>query len=141
MNERTALSASAPSVSPVGNRIRVVLADDNQEVRKAVRWTLLTEPDMMVVGEASDGAQAIAVARELQPDVVLMDMSMGPMSGLDATEVIHRELPRVQVVGYSIHEVPDLIAAMRMAGAVAVVPKAGRASEMVAAIREAAARR
>ncbi len=84
--------------------IRVLIADDHVIVRDGVRLILEAQPDMEVVGEASDGREAVEKARALAPDVVVMDIAMPGMSGLEATAVIKKELPPVQVVVLTMHE-------------------------------------
>src|SRR3954464_11157490 len=78
--------------------IRVVLVDDHAIVRKGVRALLLTEPDIDVVGEAADGTAAVAAARELQPDVMLMDLVMPGMDGIEAIQQIMATQPAIRIV-------------------------------------------
>ena len=86
--------------------IRVLLVDDHTVVRKGLRTFLSYDPDLEVVGEAADGAQALRLARELSPDVVLMDLLMPGMDGIEAAAAIRHELPETEVLrlvaqGYS----------------------------------------
>ena len=78
--------------------IRILLADDHSVVRQGLRMFLSLDSEFDVVGEAADGAQALKMARELQPDVVLMDMLMPVMDGITATGHIRRELPDTEVI-------------------------------------------
>jgi len=120
------------------SRIRVVLADDHHIVRQGLAGLLRTEPDIEIVGEASNGAQAINLARSLQPDIVVMDVSMPVLNGVEATMEIMRDMPDVKVIGLSMHEEGELSSAIRQAGAVAYVTKDGAPETLVAAIRKAA---
>jgi len=78
--------------------IRVLITDDHQVVRRGLRGFLELDPELEVVGEASNGEEAVSMARRLQPDVVLMDLLMPVMDGIEATGEIRRELPEVEVV-------------------------------------------
>lgn len=78
--------------------IRILLVDDHLVVRKGLRTFLSYDPDLEVVGEAADGAQALSLARELLPDVVIMDLLMPGMDGIAATAAIRRELPDTEVL-------------------------------------------
>jgi DNA-binding NarL/FixJ family response regulator len=84
--------------------MRVLLADDHRLFRKGVAATLAEHPEFQIVGEATDGLQAIAMAREFIPDVVLMDISMPGMSGLEATRQIKADFPEVKIVILTIGE-------------------------------------
>lgn len=128
-------------VTPTGTlndgKIRVVLADDHHIIRQGLAGLLRVEPDIEIVGEAANGAQAINLARSLQPDVVVMDVSMPVLNGIEATAEIHRDFPNIQVIGLSMHEEGELSSAIRQAGAVAYVTKGGPPEALVAAIRKA----
>ena len=78
--------------------VRILLADDHSVVRQGLRLFLKYDPDLEVVGEAADGAEALRLARELRPDVVLMDLLMPVMDGIAATATIRRELPETEVL-------------------------------------------
>lgn len=98
----------------MGDRLRVLLADDHAFFRAGVRQELGAYPHIEVVGEVSDGRQAIHLARETEPDVILMDINMPRCDGLEALDVIKRELPRIQVIMLSVHQDDDnLIKALR----------------------------
>ena len=118
-------------------RIRVMLADDHRIVRQGFAALIRSDDEIEVVGEAADGAEAIELARQLLPDVVVMDVSMPKMSGIDATRWITENLPRVRVIGLSMHEDEPVAVAMREAGAVAFVTKDGPSAALMAAIHAA----
>jgi DNA-binding NarL/FixJ family response regulator len=90
---------------------------------------------MKLVGEASDGTSAVNLVREVKPDVVLMDVSMPGMNGIEATRIIHHEFPDVRVIGLSMFQEGEQAAAMREAGAVGYVTKSGSSEAMLSLIR------
>lgn len=119
--------------------VRVVLADDHELVRAGLRALVDGCPGMRVVGEASDGAEAIARARELDPDVLVMDLSMPEVDGATATERIRSECPRVRVIALTAHDDRAHLTRLLQAGAAGYVLKRGAADELVRAIRAVAA--
>jgi PAS domain S-box-containing protein len=118
--------------------IRVLLADDHQLLREGLASLLGDQPDIEVVGEASDGQAAFDLALLIRPDVVLMDVSMPRLNGIEATRRITAVFPEIRVIGLSMHEEADMAEAMRRAGAVEYFPKDGLAEQLVAAIRQTA---
>jgi len=122
-----------------GVPIRVVIADDHGVVRQGLRTYLSLDPDLRIVGEAADGAQALSLARELKPDVVLMDLLMPVMDGIAATSALRRELPDVEVLVLTgVVEDRYITAAIR-AGAIGLVFKDASPGDLCRAIRAAAA--
>ncbi|MFK0223533.1 response regulator [Streptomyces vinaceus] len=121
--------------------IRVLLADDQALLRSAFKVLVDSEPDMEVVGEASDGAQACALARETRPDVVLMDIRMPGTDGLAATRMISAdpELAAVRVVMLTTFEVDEYVVQSLRAGASGFLGKGAEPDELLNAIRVAAA--
>jgi DNA-binding NarL/FixJ family response regulator len=118
--------------------IRVVLADDHSVVRKGVREFLEEEPDIDVIGEASDGLQAVALATELQPDVIVMDIKMPQLSGVDATKRIRSVAPKVRVLALTAYDDDPYIFGLLEAGASGYVLKTAESSELIRAIRAVA---
>jgi PAS domain S-box-containing protein len=92
------------ALGPLSDALRILIADDHPALRKTVRELLQVRPELQVVGEAANGLEAIAQAHALRPDVVLMDLSMPEMDGVEATRRIHAELPFVRIVGFSMHQ-------------------------------------
>jgi DNA-binding NarL/FixJ family response regulator len=115
--------------------IRVVLADDHEVVRAGLKSLVEASPEMCVVGEAADGEQAVARARDLAPDVVVMDVSMPGVDGAQATERITRDVPGVKVIALSAHEDRAHVTRLLQAGAAGYVLKRAAADELVRAIR------
>jgi DNA-binding NarL/FixJ family response regulator len=121
--------------------IRVLLADDHGVVRKGVRDFLEEEPDLDVVGEASDGAQAVDMALALQPDVVVMDIKMPQLSGIEATKRIKASAPQVRVLALSAYDDDPYVWGLLEAGASGYVLKTAESRELISAIRAVAAGR
>ena len=117
-------------------RIRVVLADDHSMVRQGLVRVFLDEADFEIVGEAADGKEALELARELHPDVIVMDLQMPVMSGLEATRAIRKELPEVQVIGLSMDANKEYRRSLRRAGALDLLHKGGSAKDLIQRVRE-----
>ncbi len=126
--------ASPTPVSP-NDRLRILLVDDHQVVREGLTAILSDEPDLEIVGEAVDGLDAVQKARQLAPDVILMDFTMPRMDGVEATRVIRREQPRIRLIGLSMYEEPDRAQAMIAAGADAYASKSGEIDTLLKLIR------
>lgn len=118
-------------------KIRVLLADDHEVVRQGLAIVLAREEDIEIVGEASDGQSAVDLARRLRPNVVTMDINMPVMSGIEATRVLHGELPAIRVIGLSMFGEAEEGRALLAAGAVDFLSKAGASTRLLAAIRSA----
>jgi PAS domain S-box-containing protein len=121
-------------------RIRVLLADDHALLREGLASLLHEEPDIELVGEAADGRAAVELALRVKPDVILMDVTMPRMDGIEATRRITAALPEVRVIGLSMHEQEDMAAAMYEAGASAYLSKGGPSESLLATIRGVSAR-
>jgi len=115
--------------------IRVLLADDHALFRDGISRILSQEPDMRVVGYAKDGREAIELARKLSPDIILMDIGMPKVDGIEATRTISRESAGIRIIGLSMYEDKDRSRAMLSAGAVGYKSKGCAPAELIAAIR------
>ena len=110
-------------LAPPQSRIRVLIVDDNELMREGLRKVLGDQQDLRVIGEASNGEVAVSLARRLKPDVVLMDVNMPGMDGIEATRQIRHRVPGAAVIGFSIHEDKHIADAIKKAGACAYVTK------------------
>ena len=121
------------------NKIRVMLVDDHDVVRTGFKSLLETFPEIEVVAEAADGQQALSRAAETDPDVILMDISMPVMDGLEATRQIRQQLPHCKVVALTVHEDKQFLVEILSAGANGYITKRAPAEEVITAIRSVAA--
>ncbi len=118
--------------------IRLLLVDDQPTVRRGLLMRLHLEPDIQIVGEASTGREALRLAQSLAPDVVLMDVEMPEMDGIEATAALRLAVSQSAVVILSIHDDAQTRGRAQAAGAVAFVEKRGATDSLLAAIRQAA---
>lgn len=116
-------------------KIRVLLVDDHAILRDGIRALLTLYDDIEVVGEAADGRAAIDMVRQLSPDVVLMDIAMPVLDGLEATRRILKENPGVKILVLTQHDNKEYVLSSIKAGATGCLPKKAVASELVSAIR------
>ena len=119
--------------------IRLLLVDDHAVVRLGMRMLFESEPDMEIVAEAENARDALAAVTEHQPDVVLMDIGLPDISGIEATRRIKTQSPDTAVVALTIHEDQEYFFKMLEAGASGYVPKRAAPEELITAIRAAAA--
>ena len=117
-------------------KIRVLLTDDHMLFRQAIRTLLTSEPDMEVVGEAANASDAVALARQLRPDVVLMDIGMTGMSSFEATRQIRKQSAETRVIFLSMYDDEDYLAECVEIGANGYVVKDSPAEQLLAGIRE-----
>ena len=117
------------------SKIRLLLIDDHQVVRQGLRMMLEGEPDLEIVGEADTASQGLIETTRLKPDVVLMDIGLPDMSGIEATKEVKRLAPEVAVVALTIHEDEEYFFKMLEAGASGYVPKRAAPDELLTAIR------
>ena len=116
-------------------KIRVLIADDHLIVREGLRALLEAQPDIEVVGEARDGDEAVSKTNEIQPDIVLMDITMPHMNGLEATRIIKEHNPNVKILVLTMHESDEYFFKMLDAGASGYFVKGGSSGELISAIR------
>lgn len=115
--------------------IRVLLADDHTILRAGLRMMLSVQPDIEIVGEASDGRQAITEAQRLQPDVILMDITMPEVNGIEATFQVKKLLPETRVLVLTMHENEEYLFQTLRAGASGYILKEAADTELITAIR------
>ncbi|MFW6146361.1 MAG: response regulator [Planctomycetota bacterium] len=132
---KDAATPAPPEPSQRRPALRIVLADDHRIMRSGLRSLLEDEEDLEVVAEADDGVAAVALAGRLEPDVVLMDVSMPEMDGVEATRQIKQDHPAIRVIGLSMFEDEPSARKMREAGAERYLTKTGPTKDLLAAIR------
>jgi len=136
-SEATARFDETEAQPALGASIRVLIADDHRIVREGLALLLNQAPDIDVVGQAENGWQAVELTRDLRPDVVLMDVTMPVLNGVEATKIIAAERPRCRVLALSMHDQVEMVQAMRDAGAAAYLVKDGPPDALIDAIRGA----
>ena len=115
--------------------IKLLLADDHAVVRSGLRMLLEAQPDMEIVGEAESGREALQLVRQLRPDVVLMDVQMPDMNGIEATEAIKARHPETVILALTMYEEDQYFFEMLKAGASGYIPKRAAPDDLVSAIR------
>jgi len=118
-------------------KIKVLVVDDHAVVREGVKMVLETDPELRVVGEAASGEEAIDLVRQLEPDVVVMDIGMPGLSGFEATRRIRESRPDVNVLALTVHDSEAYVFQMLQAGAVGYVLKRAEAPEVIRAVKAA----
>jgi DNA-binding NarL/FixJ family response regulator len=119
------------------SRVRIVIADDHKLMRDGLRGFFEKEPGFQIVGEAANGLEAVHVSNEAKPDVVIMDINMPVMDGIEVTRQIKRALPDVKVIGFAAHAENAVASRVFDAGASSFVLKGSSSEELVEAIRTA----
>ncbi len=117
------------------SKIKVMLVDDHEIVRAGLRMLLQAQPDIEIVGEVDQGGAALAKAKELQPDIVLMDITLPDMDGIQVTRLLKHELPNISIIALTMHESDEYFFKMLQAGASGYVPKKAAPTDLVSAIR------
>ena len=119
-------------------KIKVMVVDDHVVVRTGLKAMLNNQPNLEVISEAENGAEAVEKARETQPDVIIMDITMPVMNGIEATKRLKKEKSESNVVALTVHEDKNYLIQMMKAGASGYISKQARSGELVAAIETAA---
>ena len=132
---RANTATEAPARLNGDEKIRVLLADDHTILRAGLRMMLNAQPDIEVIGEASDGRKAIGEAQRLTPDVILMDITMPECNGIEATRQVKRLLPEVRVLVLTMHENEEYLFQMLRAGASGYMLKEAADTDLISAIR------
>jgi len=117
------------------NKLRIVLADDHTILREGLRSLLTADPDFEVVGEAQDGREAVRCVEKLEPDLLLMDLSMPRMSGMDAIREIKKRYPETRIIALTVHKTEEYLLTTLQAGADGYVLKDATHEELVMAIK------
>ena len=118
-------------------KLRVMLVDDHMLVRECLRILLDDHHDVEIVGEAADGEEAVSLAMQCQPDIVIMDLNMPKLNGAEATARIKQQLPEVIVIGLSIQQGASLERLMKQAGAIALLTKELAETQLYPAMKNA----
>jgi len=128
-----------PEAEAEGDRIepaalRLLISDDHKLMRDGLRGLLEKEPGFQIVGEAANGLEAVYLTYEAKPAVVLMDINISVMDGIEATRQIMADLPEIKVIGLSLHAEQQVVSEMLAAGASSFVPKSSSPEELIDAI-------
>jgi DNA-binding NarL/FixJ family response regulator len=122
------------------NKVRVILADDHAVVREGLKRLIESEPDIDVVGESEDGRGAVDQARKLAPDVAVLDVTMVPVGGLQATREMREHCPNTRVLALTVHEDRSYVQELLEAGASGYILKRAAGEELIGAIRAVASK-
>lgn len=118
--------------------IRILLADDHALMRRGIRDLLMSEPEFEIIGEAGDGREAVRLAERLKPDVMIMDLAMPELNGLDAIRQIRKDAPEIELLVFSMHDSEELIREVFAAGARGYVLKSDVALYLIEAVKSLA---
>lgn len=116
--------------------VRILLVDDHDVVRQGIRRYLETQPSVVICGEAANGLEAVEKTLNLKPDIVVLDLTMPVMNGIEATREIRRVAPWSKIVVFSMHEFGQLAETVKQAGGDAYVPKSSQIDKLYEAIVE-----
>jgi DNA-binding NarL/FixJ family response regulator len=115
-------------------KIKIIIADDHHLVREGLRSILEHDPDFQIIGEASNGREVVALTKKICPDIILMDVSMPQLNGLEATRQIQRDCPEIKILALSVSEDEEIIRQMLAAGAMGYLTKYANSKELSKAI-------
>lgn len=132
---KTPVSRTKPDLGV--KNIRILIADDHDIVRAGIRLLIKSEPGWEICGEAADGREAVALAEKLQPDLIVLDLTMPEMNGLEAARQIKKRLPEVELVMLTAHDNEDLVHQVFEVGARSYILKTEAAKHLIPAIRAA----
>jgi two-component system, NarL family, invasion response regulator UvrY len=121
------------------NQLTILIAEDNKLMRETLRVIIGGMEDVLVAGEASNGEEAIALAKEHSPDIILMDINMSPVNGFEATRKILKEMPSVKIICLSMHNKASYAKNILQLGACGYVSKSSPHSEIITAIQKVSA--
>lgn len=116
------------------NEIKIILVDDHKLLRDGLKNIIEQRSNMHIIGEASDGREAIKICSKLQPNILVMDVAMPGLNGIEAAEQIHKNHPEIKIIGVSMHSSKQFIQGMFNAGALGYLLKDGDADELITAI-------
>lgn len=133
---KTTLSETTTSLYPYMEKVTILLVDDHKLIRDSWSFILNSDPRFTVIGETSSGEEAIQIAAEKKPEIILMDVNMSPVNGFDATKQIQKISPESKVIAVSMHTMPAYAKRMLQLGAMGYVTKNSSKEEMIAAIIE-----
>lgn len=119
------------------NKSRIIIADDHELFREGLASLINAQPDMEIVGRAQDGLEVFTLARELKPELIIMDVNMPISSGLEATRLIHRELPKVSILILTVHEEEEKLFEAVKAGAIGYMLKNADSERFLEGVRSA----
>jgi DNA-binding NarL/FixJ family response regulator len=122
-------------INSEAKRLRILIADDHAVVRKGVRVLLEHEPGWQVCGTAANGRQALEQAQKLKPDVVVLDLTMPEINGIDLVRRIKRDMPKSEVLVFSAHESADVVAQVFEAGVKSYITKGDPSRDLISAVR------
>src|SRR6185369_10008845 len=128
-------SSERSTADKMKSRIKILLADDHPVVRRGIASCLARHENLVILGEAADGREALRKAKELAPDIILMDIDMPHMNGLTVTETLRRELPHIKVLILSMHSNTEYVLRIIQSGARGYVLKGAAPEELVKAIQ------
>lgn len=126
-----------PIQKSAGRKAGVLICDDHYLIRQALRQIIDRQPDMEVIGEAADGEEAVALACDLRPTAIMMDIEMPRLSGVEATQRIRRLLPEVIVVALTVHDSTEYLIGILEAGATGYITKSAMSADLPTVLRAA----